>query len=48
MTPLGGGVHVQPRMALRKENLLEDDGKATSERAAQNLTQLAPNQWWWD
>lgn len=48
MTPLGGGVSVQPRMALRPENLGRDEGKATSERAAQDLSKLSANQWWWD
>lgn len=48
MTPLGGGVHIEPTMALDSENLLEGD-TARVEALHQQLTpKLAEGQWWWD
>jgi len=49
MTPLGGGVHVEPRLALRSENVEVDTVGANSK--AQELAgpqDLQPGQWWWD
>lgn len=49
MTPLGGGVHVEPRLALRSENVEVDTVGANSK--AQELAgpqDLQPSQWWWD
>ena len=49
MTPLGGGVHVEPRLALRSENVEMDTVGAN--KKAQELAgpqDLDPGQWWWD
>ena len=49
MTPLGGGVHVEPRLALRSENVEVDTVGANNK--AQQLAgpqDLQPGQWWWD
>ena len=49
MTPLGGGVHVEPRLALRSENVEMDTVGANNK--AQELAgpqDLEPGQWWWD
>jgi hypothetical protein len=47
--PIGGGVHVQPKLALNKSNLLGDeDGNVAQRRDNVTLDQLAEGQWWWD
>lgn len=49
MTPVGGGVHIEPRMALEPSNLLEDKGAQVGQvRQATELDHLKPDQWWWD
>ena len=49
MTPVGGGVNLQPRQALLPENLLQDDnGELLKRRASVKLKDLAEGQWWWD
>ncbi len=49
MTPVGGGVKIQPRMALESQNLLEDkEGKVAKARTATELKDLKKDQWWWD
>ena len=46
MTPIGGGVHIEPRSALRSENLLDDEkGKLDQ---ARNAVTLPAGRWWWD
>ena len=47
MTPVGGGVHIEPDLALGAEKLLEDDGKLHAVRVDADL-KLAEGQWWWD
>jgi hypothetical protein len=47
MTPVGGGVHIEPELALGAEKLLEDDGTLHAVRVGTDL-QLAEGQWWWD
>ena len=49
MTPLGGGVHMNPRNALKKETLVIDT-KGENNRAKQSAgpSNLAEGQWWWD
>lgn len=47
MTPVGGGVHIEPELALSAESLLEDDGKLHAVRVGTDL-ELAEGQWWWD
>ncbi len=49
MTPIGGGVDIQPLKAVAKKNLLPDtDGKVEKTRNALQLTELSEGQWWWD
>ncbi len=49
MTPVGGGVHVQPKQALLSSNIQPDaDGKVAEQRAEISLKDLAAGQWWWD
>ena len=49
MTPIGGGVRIEPVAALDTENLLEDkDGKVDQSRKETDLSKLKANQWWWD
>jgi len=49
MTPVGGGVTMQARMALESANLLADEeGKVEQLRGGTTLAGLAQGQWWWD
>ncbi|MBN2022325.1 MAG: DUF1598 domain-containing protein [Pirellulales bacterium] len=48
MTPIGGGVHIEPTQALDAENLLEDEGGKVDAARKQVKIQLAEGQWWWD
>jgi hypothetical protein len=49
MTPLGGGVHVEPRIALRKENLeVDTTGSNNQTKQSAGPSNLADGQWWWD
>lgn len=49
MTPLGGGVHVQPRQALNSDRLTtEADGKTAALQQTVAPNDLAADQWWWD
>jgi hypothetical protein len=49
MTPIGGGVNIQPRKALAPDNLLhDDDGKVGQAHDQVDLKSLKPDQWWWD
>jgi hypothetical protein len=49
MTPVGGGVHIEPRQAITSSNLMADEeGKVEQAREAIDLKELAANQWWWD
>ena len=48
MTPLGGGIHMQPRKALSKEHLIADDGKNNLVKQSAGPENLADGQWWWD
>jgi len=48
MTPIGGGVQIQPGEALKSDNLLADeDGKLTKTHREVKV-ELAEGQWWWD
>jgi hypothetical protein len=48
LTPIGGGVEIQPQMALKSDKLLADEkGKVAKLRQETNIN-LAPGQWWWD
>lgn len=47
--PIGGGVHVEPKLALNASNLLSDeDGNVAKRRENVTLDKLADGQWWWD
>jgi hypothetical protein len=49
MTPIGGGVDIQPLTALSAKNLLQDsDGAVQKIHTDTVLTNLVPGQWWWD
>ncbi len=49
LTPVGGGVNLQPRQALLADNLLQDaNGELTKRRATVKMTGVAKDQWWWD
>ncbi len=46
-TPLGGGVQIQPYLALASERLLRDE-KGQVAQLRVKLSQLPPGRWWWD
>jgi hypothetical protein len=49
MTPVGGGVHIEPLQSIQTSHVKGDeDGKLAEARAAILLKQLAADQWWWD
>lgn len=49
MTPVGGGVHIEPTKAIQSHNMLEDaDGAVKQAREQIKLDGLAKGQWWWD
>jgi hypothetical protein len=49
MTPIGGGVRVEPRQAISASNLLKDEaGKLDKTQKSIDLSHLTPGQWWWD
>ncbi len=49
MTPIGGGVNIQPRKAIRKDQIQADtEGKLLETQSRISLEQLKPGQWWWD
>ena len=48
MTPVGGGVHIEPTDALASENLLPDEGGKLNQSREQVKLELAEGQWWWD
>ena len=47
-TPIGGGVQIEPRLALTKDNRLEDEKGAVAKVREEVKIKLAPGQWWWD
>ena len=49
MTPLGGGVHMQPRLALKKDRLkIDTSGQTVATKVDAGPQDLAEGQWWWD
>lgn len=49
MTPIGGGVNVQPTQALKPENRLSDEQGTVSQAYQQTALQNLPaGRWWWD
>ena len=49
MTPVGGGVHIEPSQALKPGNMLEDtENKVGQMHDKLKVENLANGQWWWD
>lgn len=49
MTPLGGGVNMQPRVAFNSDRMVIDQsGENTNAKKLAGPSDLAPGQWWWD
>ena len=49
MTPIGGGVNIQPRQALRRDRIQKDEnGELLEQHSRITLENLKPGQWWWD
>ncbi|MEM7454347.1 MAG: DUF1598 domain-containing protein [Planctomycetota bacterium] len=49
MTPIGGGVNIQPRVALNEDKMrVDESGKIAEVRDNVDLSNLAEGQWWWD
>ncbi|KAA5543639.1 DUF1598 domain-containing protein [Roseiconus nitratireducens] len=48
MTPLGGGVQMQPRKALTPENLVVDQAATSDVKQSAGPSDLQDGQWWWD
>ncbi|SRR6056297_748880 len=49
MTPLGGGVNVQPRTALKSDlKQVDTSGETEKSRLTAGPKGLAAGQWWWD
>ncbi len=49
VTPIGGGVQMDPRMALTVGNLLKDEqGTVKEAHQKTKAEKLADGQWWWD
>lgn len=48
MTPIGGGVRIEPAMAVSSGNRLPDEGNKVSAAREQTQLNLAEGQWWWD
>jgi hypothetical protein len=49
MTPIGGGVNIQPTQALLSSNILKDEDKSVekTQKSAAPIN-LKDGQWWWD
>jgi hypothetical protein len=49
MTPIGGGVQMEPMKAVQTDNRLKDDkGTVKQTYGSVKLDQLANGKWWWD
>lgn len=49
LTPVGGGVNIQPKQALYPSNVTADsEGEVKAARDAVQLGGLPADQWWWD
>ena len=48
MTPIGGGVSIQARQALAKENLLDEGKDEVAKVRQETKLELAEGQWWWN
>lgn len=49
MTPIGGGVAIQARQAVRSDNMVVDEkGEIDEAKAGNKIAEMAAGQWWWD
>lgn len=49
MTPIGGGVNIQPRYAIRSDRVKgDDDGSIDEAKRDEKVGALRDGQWWWD
>ncbi len=49
MTPVGGGVQIEPMRALRSTSVQHDeDGKLAESRGKIDVKRLPADRWWWD
>lgn len=49
MTPVGGGVNIQPLLALATDRMkLDEEGELKELRVQAEIEGLAKDQWWWD
>ena len=49
MTPIGGGVNIQPQLALNSDVMLDDeDGRLREQHEQIGIDQLDETTWWWD
>jgi len=48
MTPIGGGVQIEPELAVSASNRLADEGNKVSALREQTQLKLSEGQWWWD
>lgn len=49
LTPIGGGINVQPRVALSSDRMVtETDGASDAVKQLAAPNELARDQWWWD
>jgi hypothetical protein len=49
MTPIGGGVNIQPRLALNSDAVkIDTEGKINELKDSISLDELEASQWWWD
>ena len=48
MTPIAGGVRIEPLLAVKPENVLADENGNLPKLHNSAKLKLAPGQWWWD
>ena len=49
MSPIAGGINIQPRIALNSDRIKADeDGSIEKVKSQIDLSILADGQWWWD
>ena len=48
LTPIGGGVEINPLIALTPEKILNDKDSKVSDARAKVKIELAKGRWWWD
>lgn len=48
MAPIGGGVEIEPTLALDEKNMKKEDKNQVSAVKSKVKIELQENQWWWD